>query len=223
MRHEKHLLSIVDFFKEKERRARERMANWLLRDVRLKEGLKVGQNTISLSPAGVGDVVRWSATKTAVALGDIGMDVTTGRPSAFIGGVNAPLATQAEVAGLTTFFSERTTDVTTTSTSFTALGLSVTTGGSVDLAISFSASFSNASGGSIVYFRVRLDGVSLRGMGSDTRDNGTLMAGAIVQQVTVGAGAHTVDVQWRTTSGTARVRPVAAADQEHAALLVMEV
>ncbi|MDO8598089.1 MAG: hypothetical protein Q7R45_15880, partial [Sulfuricaulis sp.] len=47
--------------------------------------LKVGQNTITTCPAGVGDLFRWSATKAAVAAGDLGMNQTTGRPSAYVG------------------------------------------------------------------------------------------------------------------------------------------
>lgn len=56
-------------------------------------GLVVGENTITLSPAGVGDVMRWSATKAPVAAGDIGMDVATGRPQAYVGGTAVDLAT----------------------------------------------------------------------------------------------------------------------------------
>jgi hypothetical protein len=53
--------------------------------------LKIGKNTITLSPAGVGDVARWSATQNALAAGDIGMNVLTGRPQAFIQGENRDL------------------------------------------------------------------------------------------------------------------------------------
>ncbi len=51
--------------------------------------LKIGANSITMSPAGVGDVIRWSATQNAVAAGDIGMDVSTGVPNAFINGAVA--------------------------------------------------------------------------------------------------------------------------------------
>lgn len=61
------------------------------------DGLKVGENTISLSPAGVGDVMRWSASKTAVALGDIGMNKTTGRMSFFINGDNRDIPFSGEM------------------------------------------------------------------------------------------------------------------------------
>lgn len=74
---------------------RQRIANWLLRGVHLPE-VHFGKNSITCSPAGVGDVIRWSATKLAVAIGDIGMDVATGRPSVFVGGVATPLATTTD-------------------------------------------------------------------------------------------------------------------------------
>lgn len=51
--------------------------------------------SITLSPAGVGDVIRWLASKAAVALGDIGMDTTTGRPSAFVHGAAHALSLQS--------------------------------------------------------------------------------------------------------------------------------
>lgn len=59
-------------------------------------GMVVGENTITLSPAGVGDVIRWSATQAPVAAGDIGMNVTTGNPQAFIGGAAKDLASTVD-------------------------------------------------------------------------------------------------------------------------------
>lgn len=76
---------------------RQRIAQWLLRGVHLPE-VHFGKESITCSPAGVGDVVRWSATQLAVAAGDIGMDVATGRPSVFVGGVATPLATSTDSA-----------------------------------------------------------------------------------------------------------------------------
>jgi len=71
------------------RDARVNFAEWLLRDTRLR-GVHFGERSISLSPGGV-DVVRWSMTTNAVAAGDLGMNVATGVPNAFIGGVVTPL------------------------------------------------------------------------------------------------------------------------------------
>jgi hypothetical protein len=79
---------------------RQHLVRWLMRGVHLPE-VHFGEQSITCSPSGVGDVIRWSATQAAVAAGDIGMDVATGRPSGFIGGVNAPLATSSEVTTAT--------------------------------------------------------------------------------------------------------------------------
>lgn len=62
-------------------------------------GMVVGENTITVSPAGVGDVIRWSATKAPVAAGDIGMNVTTGNPQAFVSAAARNLAVD-DVTGL---------------------------------------------------------------------------------------------------------------------------
>lgn len=69
--------------------------NYLLSDVEVEQihvidgrivHFKAGLATITLSPSGIGDVVRWSGTQAAVGAGDLGMNQSTGRPSAFIGG-----------------------------------------------------------------------------------------------------------------------------------------
>lgn len=60
---------------------------------------KIGKGSITASPAGVGDVIRWSGTQAAIALGDLGMDVATGRPAVFVGGVSSPLAVLSDVGG----------------------------------------------------------------------------------------------------------------------------
>jgi hypothetical protein len=82
-----HLISLV---------VRQWLVRWLMRGVHLPE-VHFGERSITCSPAGVGDVIRWSASKPAIAAGDIGMDTATGRPAAFVGGVSAPLATSADV------------------------------------------------------------------------------------------------------------------------------
>lgn len=44
-----------------------------------------GKNSITIAAANV-DLIRWSGTQAALALGDIGMNTTTGRPSMFVDG-----------------------------------------------------------------------------------------------------------------------------------------
>jgi len=82
-------------------RLRSWLVNLVLRDI-LLEGvrivdLKTGFATITGSPSGVGDLFRWSGTQAAVALGDLGMDVATGRPSMYVGGSAKAAAFTAEV------------------------------------------------------------------------------------------------------------------------------
>lgn len=77
-------------------RIRQWFVDWLVRDLHLR-GVQFGENSITLSPSGVGDVVRWSATQAAAALGDLGMSTATGRPSAFIGGSARNLLGEHEV------------------------------------------------------------------------------------------------------------------------------
>lgn len=86
-------------------RLRARLANWLLRDVDIDVAVRFraaafGRNSISLSPSGVGDVIRWSSSQAPVAAGDLGMDPTTGRPQARIGGSTRDLVHRDEVGAL---------------------------------------------------------------------------------------------------------------------------
>jgi len=65
-------------------------------------GVQAGQNTIILSPPGVGDVARWSATQNAVASGDIGMNTVSGRIQQFRSGLSQSVADLSDIASLTT-------------------------------------------------------------------------------------------------------------------------
>lgn len=56
---------------------------------------------ISISGSAPGSILRFNATATPTAAGDLSMNTTTGRPGAFIGGVARSLAHTDEVAFLT--------------------------------------------------------------------------------------------------------------------------
>ena len=84
-------------FKDYSRRGRQAVARWLLDGVRLKDQ-KYGDNTITICPTGVGDVIRWSGSRAATQAGEIGMDVTTGIPSVFNGGSAKSLALAADAS-----------------------------------------------------------------------------------------------------------------------------
>jgi hypothetical protein len=62
------------------------------------EQLVAGENSITLSPSG-SDVIRWSGTQSPSAMGDLGMDVSTGRPQAYISGASRNLAYVGESGG----------------------------------------------------------------------------------------------------------------------------
>lgn len=76
---------------------RQWVVDWLVHDLHLR-GVKFGENSIEMSPSGVGDVLRWSGTQAAVGAGDLGMNVGTGRPSAYVGGAAEALAILSETA-----------------------------------------------------------------------------------------------------------------------------
>lgn len=91
------------------------------------------------------------------------------------------------------------------------------------LIIHFSFSVSNTNDAS-VDFRVLLDGVPQRAASEGfSGANRRVGSGAIVLRRSPGIGLHTIDVEWRTNTGTAQIRPIAGADEEHASLLLAEV
>ncbi len=77
---------------------RQWVVDWLLADLHLR-GVKFGENSITMSPSGVGDVVRWDGTQAAAALGDLGMNVTSGKPTAYVDGAARSLADVSEFGG----------------------------------------------------------------------------------------------------------------------------
>lgn len=77
------------------------MVNWLLDGVQVErlhvKHLRTGQNSIELSPEGVGDVARWSSPQDAVANGDVGMDAT-GHLQVYVGGESQRVPVESEIA-----------------------------------------------------------------------------------------------------------------------------
>lgn len=57
--------------------------------------MKVGERTVSLD--GANNKIIWTASGAPTALGDLGMDVTTGRPQAFVGGSAKAVALTTDV------------------------------------------------------------------------------------------------------------------------------
>lgn len=95
-------------------RLRRRILRWiqqkvllpLLADLRVPslhvEQLRVGANSIQMSPAGAGDVIRWSAAQAAAQALDLGMSAD-GHPVVYVGGAAANLATATECPSIIAF------------------------------------------------------------------------------------------------------------------------
>lgn len=62
--------------------------------------LKVGTHTVLL-----GDLVRYTSTKAPVAMGEIGMDLATGRAQQFVGGAAQEIADLADIPSVYSFTS----------------------------------------------------------------------------------------------------------------------
>lgn len=60
------------------------------------EELKVGSNSITLGPGG-NDIIRFTGTHAAVQMGDVAMDVGTGRPCIFAESGSRPIAHSNEI------------------------------------------------------------------------------------------------------------------------------
>jgi hypothetical protein len=122
-----------------------------------------------------------------------------------------------------TLFAQITVDTTTTSAAFVDLltqAITITAGSKVIINFTASANNSNVS---LIQFQITIDGAAVRGASSRVSQNNTEVCCSIVyERLGLAAGAHTVKIQWRTTAGTARIRPVATV-VEHASLILQEV
>lgn len=103
------------------------------------------------------------------------------------------------------------------------LTLNITVGTSCALAIWASVGCSNTGASTINLFRVLVDGVFVRGAGTSAAGASDPQGVNIVYRKNVAAGAHTVKIQWSTSGGTLRVRPITASSTEYATLLVAQV
>jgi hypothetical protein len=79
------------------------IVNWALAGVHI-QGATFGVNSITLSPAGVGDLARWTTSQAAAQLGDLGMDITTGRPSCFVNGAAQPVSNLLDLSRYGPFY-----------------------------------------------------------------------------------------------------------------------
>jgi hypothetical protein len=77
-------------------RARQRFLNWLLRGAKMPP-FSVGKNSIRVGSSTGADLIRWTGSQAALAAGDIGMNITSGSPQAFIRGANVDMAFRVQV------------------------------------------------------------------------------------------------------------------------------
>lgn len=92
------------------------------------------------------------------------------------------------------------------------------------LLIWFAVGSSNSQGNDIHQFRVILDGTPVYpGAASNCTAAHQVYNATDIYRVTPAAGAHTLKLQWNTSKGEARIRPVTFPGTEYAALLIAEV
>ncbi len=126
---------------------------------------------------------------------------------------------------LQSVFNEVAVNTSTTSVAFvTLLSQAITKQTGTILKVHFTCGTANSSNNQTNYFRIQVDGVTQRAVGTRLATAGQPGPASIVLRIAgLAAGARVVTVQWRTSGGTAQIRPVASPDQEHASLLLEEV
>ncbi len=62
-------------------------------------GVRAGKNTVTINPPGTTDVIRWSSSAGSNVLGDLGMELSSGRNRIFIGGAMERYAATTEQDG----------------------------------------------------------------------------------------------------------------------------
>jgi hypothetical protein len=82
---------------------------------------------------------------------------------------------------------------------------------------------SNNKGSAIQYFRLNVDGTGQKGVAATVQVNAEPVTVALVGQASVTAGSHTVKLQWYTSKGTVRCRPVTLPDENSAVMITEEV
>jgi len=207
-------------------------------------GCTGGTGSIINTSALVGSIIYQANPTTTIAAGSNGVSLptgtinvasTTGFPASgqilVVTSLGSQLVTYTGV-GATTFTGctgglgvmstgGAITNVTTTAQDLLRVVI-VTVAGSA-LIIQALGSISNATNNADVHLRLTIDGTVYRGGSTVSNGGGSATALAVSLKVAgLGAGAHTIALQWRVGSGTGQVRPSVSED-ENASLLVQEV
>ena len=195
--------------------------------------------TGSVGPTGATGAI--GATGSIGATGGVGLGSTgasgptgatgaTGATGPCCTGPTGAAGTSGATGGLLeTKFTEVTTDITTTSPVFVTIPqltqtITTSAGSTLYSTLTFSPS-NTAPTPQSIDFRILIDGVPIRASESvvGLLNSNSAQAGALlVQRTGLAAGTHTIEVQWRTSGGTAQIRPVTAPNAEHASLLTIE-
>lgn len=128
---------------------------------------------------------------------------------------------------LQTQFTNQSSDTSTTSTSYVdLLSLTVETGGNSHLLVHFHATAHPSTDNQSISFQLVIDGVVKCGCNThaDKSGGGDTQASAslVWKETDIASGSHTVKIQWKTSTGTASIRP-ASFDNESALFLASEV
>jgi hypothetical protein len=115
-----------------------------------------------------------------------------------------------------------TVDTTTTSNTFVDLLTTTLTTSAGYLLINFTVCGDTSLNNRYVAFRITVDGVAIRSTGFTSATTDQPHSAACQARVSVGAGSHTVKIQWFTSGGSGRIRPVTNPDWDHASLLIRE-
>lgn len=149
--------------------------------------LSAGDNTITLSPSGGGDVIRWSNSKSPSAKGDLGMDRSTGKAMIYDGASAVSLISASDVTGNTTEneYSQTTSATTTTSAAYTNI-IDTSINLTEDANLWAIATFEASSSGDVAFagYRITINSVASRDY----------------QQYVVVTNAQTGAIQYRSTA-----------------------
>lgn len=178
-------------------RTRQRVVDWLFRDVHI-HGARFGEQSITLSPVGgPGDVVRWSAARAAQAALDLGMDAT-GRASTFVGGSarTVPVSTEALWGAVCRVDSVNGSDSLGTRGGwpFATVAAALASASSGDTVLILPGTYNLGSGITIP------SGVAVRGISTASVTLQSLNVTADTDLVTMGASTRLEDVTLKLTS-----------------------
>jgi hypothetical protein len=183
----------------------------------------------NVAPANITKSTALVGTATSVARADHKHDITTAVPSN-IGttnqeGVSTALARADHIHKgtlLQTIESSLSSNITTTSDTFTTLLSTTMITGDGYIVCNFTASGDNSAANREVLFRLVVDSTTIRGCGFTVITGGAMSSTSLQRKLPVSAGSHTITIQWRVSGGTGRIN-VVSNENHHASVIVQEI